>query len=102
MRHQIFSMCRTNIEEGGVDIQENKLKRFVLARFLHHNILELKDLLILCSQFIEEETEVWGDYGLPAVTWPFGSRNGSLTPGAGCSHRARTCGEVLGEEVALW
>lgn len=58
MRHQISSVCGTNIEEGGVDIQENKLKTFVLARVLHHNILEPKDLLILHSQFTEEETEV--------------------------------------------
>lgn len=101
MRHQIFSTCRTNREEGGVDIQENKLKRFVLARFLHHNISELKDLLILQSQFIAEETEVWGNDRLPEVTWPFGSRNGSLTPRAGFFLRAHPCGEVLGEEVGL-
>lgn len=43
-------------------MQENKLKMFVLARFLHHNILELKDPLFLHSHFIAEETEVSGDW----------------------------------------
>lgn len=61
MRHQIFSMCRSSPEEGGVEMQENKLKMFVLARFSHHNILELKDPLFLHSHFIAEETEVSGD-----------------------------------------
>ena len=36
-------------------------KRFALAGFLHHNILELKDLLFFHSHFIDEKTEVWGD-----------------------------------------
>lgn len=61
MRHQIFSMFRSRVEEGGVEIQANKLKIFVLARFLHHNIWELKDPLFFHSHFIAEETEVWED-----------------------------------------
>lgn len=79
MRHQIVSMCRSSIEGKVVEIQENKLKMFVLARFLHHNILELKDPLFLHSHFIAEETEVWGDCELPEVTWPVGNRTRSLT-----------------------
>ena len=72
-------MCRSSIEEGGVEIQENKLKIFVLARFLHHNIWELKDPLFLYSHFTAEETEVSGDWELPEVTWPVGNRTRSLT-----------------------
>lgn len=76
MRHQIFSMCRSSKEEGDVEIQENKLKRFVLARFLHHNILELGDLLSLHSHLTDEEPEV-GE----AVNY-LRSQNQSLTPSA--------------------
>lgn len=97
-------MCRSSTEVGGVEIQENKLEIFVLARFLHHNILELKDLLILHSHFTDKETEVWGNCELLEVNWLAGNGTGFLSPPfTKCvAQGSSRCAEVLGEEAGLW